>query len=128
MSTIVIFGARGYIGTYFTKQYPTALTPMFDMGNRAELVQFLDEVQPDIVINAAGRTGRPNVDWCETHQAETLYGNVTAPLVLLHECMARNIYVVQISTGCIYTGVFEGDGFTENDTPNFSGSFYSRTK
>ena len=96
MPTTVIFGSKGYIGTYFAKQYPEALTPMVDIGDKQAVAAYLDEVQPDIVINAAGRTGRPNVDWCEDHKEETHYGNVTAPLVLLHECMERGIYIVQI--------------------------------
>jgi 3,5-epimerase/4-reductase len=128
MQSIVIFGAQGYIGTYFGNKYPHAHTPRIDIGNKQAVAACLDELQPDVVINAAGRTGRPNVDWCESHKAETLYGNVTAPFVLLHECMERSLYLVQMSTGCMYTGGFDGDGFTEQDTPNFNGSFYSRTK
>jgi dTDP-4-dehydrorhamnose reductase len=41
----------------------------------------LDEVKPDVVINAAGKTGKPNVDWCEDHKEETLRSNDTGPLV-----------------------------------------------
>jgi hypothetical protein len=26
------------------------------------------QVKPTHVLNAAGLTGRPNVDWCETHK------------------------------------------------------------
>lgn len=128
MSTVLIFGSKGYVGTYFRSVYPNAITPSIDIGNKTAVEQCLDEHKPDIVINAAGRTGRPNVDWCETHKAETLYGNVTAPLVLLHACMERSLYLVQISTGCIYAGDNNGAGFSETDAPNFVGSFYSQTK
>ena len=127
MNTL-IFGSRGYVGTYFTKQYPQAATPSIDIGDKQAVGACLDEHQPAVVINAAGRTGRPNVDWCECHKAETLYGNVTAPLVLMNACVERGIYVVQISTGCVYTGNNGGEGFSEDDEPNFAGSFYSRTK
>lgn len=128
MSTVLLFGSKGYVGTYFRSVYPNAITPNVDIGNKTVVEQCLDEHKPDIVINAAGRTGRPNVDWCEAHKAETLYGNVTAPLVLLQACMERNLYLVQISTGCIYAGDNNGNGFTETDLPNFAGSFYSQTK
>lgn len=128
MQSVVIFGARGYIGSYLANRYPDAHTPSIDIGDKQAVAKCLDELKPDVVINAAGRTGRPNVDWCEDHKPETLYGNVTAPLVLIDECVKRDIYVVQLSTGCIYTGGFESNGFTEDDTPNFTGSFYSRTK
>jgi hypothetical protein len=34
--------------------------------------QEIDRIKPTHVIVAAGLTGRPNVDWCETHQEETI--------------------------------------------------------
>lgn len=34
------------------------------------LVEFSGFFRPTHVLNAAGKTGRPNVDWCETHQEE----------------------------------------------------------
>lgn len=128
MQSVVIFGARGYVGAQFVAHYPQVITPNIDIGNKPAVEAILDEHKPSLVINAAGRTGRPNVDWCETNKAATLYGNVTAPLVLLHACLERSIYMVQISTGCIYAGDAGGAGFTEADAPNFTGSFYSQTK
>jgi dTDP-4-dehydrorhamnose reductase len=93
----------------------------------------LDAEKPEVVVNCAGKTGRPNVDWCETHKEETLHANVLGPIVLLEECLARGIYLVHMSSGCIYEGdgstsLTTGKGFTEEDPPNFFGSFYSRTK
>jgi dTDP-4-dehydrorhamnose reductase len=48
--------------------------------------------------------------------------------VLLEECGKRNIYWVHVGSGCIYQGDNGGKGFTEEDTPNFFGSFYSQSK
>lgn len=131
---ILLFGSTGYLGEQFLKLYPGAATPKIDIADRAAVIAVLEKEKPDIVINCAGKTGRPNVDWCETHKEETLRANVTGPLVLLEECLARKIYLVHMSSGCIYTGE-KGDrgdrsdkGFAEEDPPNFFGSFYSRTK
>ena len=125
---VLIFGAQGYLGTYFSQVFADAATPKVDIANASEVAQALDEHKPDVVINAAGKTGRPNVDWCEDHKPETVSSNVTGPLVLLNECAKRNIYWVQLGSGCIYSGDNGGKGFSEEDPPNFSGSFYSRTK
>jgi len=125
---VLIFGSRGYLGTYFKEVYPDAATPSVDIANASEVSQALDEFKPDVVINAAGKTGRPNVDWCEDHKLETVSSNVTGSLVLLNECAKRNIYWVQLGSGCIYSGDNDGKGFSEDDPPNFAGSFYSRTK
>lgn len=66
----------------------------------------LDDKKPEIVINAAGITGRPNIDWCEDHKLETIAGNVTVPLNILQACGEREIYWVHFGSGCI----FQGDG------------------
>lgn len=125
---VLLFGAKGYLGQAFLGVFPDAVTSPADIADPHAVAVALDKEKPDVVINAAGKTGRPNVDWCETHKEETLHGNVTGPLVLLEACMERNVYMVHISSGCIYEGDNGGKGFTEEDPPNFFGSFYSRTK
>ena len=126
---ILVFGAKGYLGHLFLKQYPDAVPSSVDIADSTAVSAELDRVKPDVVINAAGKTGRPNVDWCETHKEETLRSNVMGPIVLLQECGKRGIYWVHVGSGCIYQGVGDGGkGFSEDDPPNFSGSFYSRTK
>jgi dTDP-4-dehydrorhamnose reductase len=126
--SILLLGSRGYLGEQFLKLYPQAHTPSVDIGDQGAVKKLLDEIKPEIVINCAGKTGRPNVDWCEDHKEETIHANVTGPLILLEECLKRNIYLVHMSSGCIYTGDKDGKGFTEQDPPNFFGSFYSRSK
>lgn len=125
---VVLFGARGYLGEHFLQLYPNAVAPSVDIGDRQAVIEVLEREKPDVVINAAGKTGRPNVDWCEDHKEETLHANVTGPLILAEECGLRGIYWVHLSSGCIYTGDKNGEGFSEEDEPNFDGSFYSRTK
>ncbi|MBI2636435.1 sugar nucleotide-binding protein [Candidatus Peregrinibacteria bacterium] len=123
-----ILGSTGYIGAQFSHLYPGSIKPKIDIADRRAVIGFLDSDKPDVVINCAGKTGRPNVDWCETHKMETLRANVTGPLILLEECLVRNIYLVHMSSGCIYEGGKGGIGSTEDDPPNFFGSFYARTK
>lgn len=124
---VLIFGSKGYLGNYFLQRYPDASTPSVDIADSLSVQKVLDEEKPDVVINAAGKTGRPNVDWCEDHKMETLRSNVTGPLVLLEECLKRGVYFVHLGSGCIYQGD-ASHPYTEDDEPNFAGSFYSRTK
>ncbi|MEQ1849005.1 MAG: NAD-dependent epimerase/dehydratase family protein [Candidatus Peribacteraceae bacterium] len=128
MDSILLFGASGYLGGYLQDRYPGIVCPKRDIADRAFVEKALDDVRPSVVINAAGKTGRPNVDWCEDHKEETMRANVMGPLVLVEECLKRNIYFVHIGSGCIYSGVSPEGGFTEEMMPNFSGSFYSLTK
>jgi dTDP-4-dehydrorhamnose reductase len=111
------------------------------------LLEFLKAKKPEFVINAAGYTGKPNVDACELHKADTLQGNTLFPQTLAQACAAAKIPWGHVSSGCIYSGAkivekgktrTEKDftkpelralveksrksihGFTETDTPNFS--------
>lgn len=83
---------------------------------------------PDIIVNAAGKTGRPNVDWCESHKDETYFANVTLTKLLAEHAKRHNIKLVHLSSGCIYEGDNDGRGWSEEDAPNFERSFYSHTK
>ncbi|XP_051115046.1 trifunctional UDP-glucose 4,6-dehydratase/UDP-4-keto-6-deoxy-D-glucose 3,5-epimerase/UDP-4-keto-L-rhamnose-reductase RHM1-like [Andrographis paniculata] len=103
------------------------------LEHRSQLKADILAVKPTHVFNAAGVTGRPNVDWCESHKTETIRTNVTGTLNLADACLEHGLLMVNFATGCI----FEYDdrhqqgsrmGFKEEDTPNFTSSFYSKTK
>ena len=128
MEKVIIFGGRGYIAGHLKSVYPDAVFPEVDICDALSVGKILDLEKPGIVINAAGKTGKPNVDWCEDHKLETILSNVQGPLNLLDACSKRGIYWVHIGSGCTYEGDNGGRGFTEVDPPNFTGSFYSRSK
>ncbi|CAM9157225.1 unnamed protein product, partial [Laminaria digitata] len=92
----------------------------------------IESIKPTHVLNAAGVTGRPNVDWCESHRPETIRSNVIGTLNLADVCSAKGVHCTIYATGCIYEYDAEhtigGKGFKEDETPNFTGSFYSDTK
>jgi 3,5-epimerase/4-reductase len=103
------------------------------MQNREAVAKELDEIKPTHVLNAAGITGRPNIDWCEDNKPDTMRTNVIGTLNLADLCWERNIHCTVYATGCIFKyddahPLGSGIGFTEEDVPNFDGSFYSQTK
>jgi dTDP-4-dehydrorhamnose reductase len=63
--------------------YPSAVSGNVDIADRVALEDVLDTHKPTVVINCAGKTGRPNIDWCESHKIETLRSNGTGALALL---------------------------------------------
>lgn len=103
------------------------------MENRGDVEAELDKIKPSHVLNAAGITGRPNIDWCEDHKPETIRVNVIGTLNLADLCYLKGIHCTIYATGCIFKyddahPLGSGIGFTEEDAPNFAGSFYSQTK
>ena len=85
----------------------------------------------DWVINCVGYTGSPNVDGCEDNKQDTWYLNVTFPSMLANICNRYESNLINISSGCIYTGYEKA--FTEKCEPNFGlwtpeSSWYSKSK
>ncbi|KAK9867293.1 hypothetical protein WJX84_002945 [Apatococcus fuscideae] len=133
----LIFGKSGWIGGLIGDMLKQQ-GARFEYANarledRTGIIADFERVKPTHVLNAAGLTGRPNVDWCEDHKLETIRVNVLGMLNLADLCFTHNIHLTTYATGCIfhYDVSFpegSGKGFTELDTPNFTGSYYSHTK
>jgi dTDP-4-dehydrorhamnose reductase len=151
---ILLLGASGYIGNAFAKELQRRKTDFIPLSRQQvdytrfeALLDFLKTKKPAFVVNAAGYTGKPNVDACELHKADTLQGNTLFPQTVAQACATAKIPWGHISSGCIYSGTkilengkirAEKDmtqpklhalaekkspaihGFNETDTPNFS--------
>ena len=48
--------------------------------------EFLRSKKQEFLINAAGYTGKPNVDACELAKADCLYGNAVLPGIIREVC------------------------------------------
>jgi len=125
--TILIFG-RGFLGERLARELPDAVLHPADIADETAVRAALGDYRPSAVVNAAGKTGRPNVDWCETHQVETYRSNVEGPLVLARACATFDAYLLHLGSGCIFYGPSPTPGgWREDDFANPT-SFYSRTK
>lgn len=129
---ILLFGSTGFIGSQLKEglleKGHEIVDPRIEIRNFDEVKKTIEQVKPDYIINATGMTGKPNVDWCETHPIETFGVNVGGSLNIASAAFEKGIKVAQMSSGCIYEGDNDGNGFTEEDKPNFSGSLYSRSR
>jgi 3,5-epimerase/4-reductase len=129
---ILLFGSTGFIGSQLKeallkKGYEVA-DPRIEIRDFDDVKKTFEDVKPDWAINATGKTGKPNVDWCETHPVETFTVNVGGSLNIASVAFEMGIKVAQLSSGCVYEGDNKGKGFTEDDEPNFFGSLYSRSR
>lgn len=132
------------LGTGFVSNhlpYPK-ITDRF-LLDQNQIKSVLDQYQPDILINCLGRTGSPNIDWCNSNKEETINGNITLPLLISDYCSKNNIHHIMIGSGCIFSGqspnvLYEGTtGYVLNTPIDFGWreadfanpvSFYSATK
>ena len=151
---IILLGSTGYIGQAFQCALEARRIPFASVSRKEldytqfpKLLEHLRKTNATFVINAAGFTGKPNVDACETARADTLLGNAVLPVTVANACQAAGIPWGHVSSGCIFSGAkifkngamrIEKDlmdpelkllceknpgvirGFTEEDEPNFS--------
>jgi len=151
---ILLLGATGYIGQAFADElrrrgrlFIPLTRKALDYTNFDILFDYVRKLKPEFLINAAGYTGRPNVDGCESARSETVRGNILFPQMVARVCFMNNIPWGHVSSGCIYSGAkiarngsprVERNlgkarlrqmfiehpecfvGFTESDQPNFS--------
>ncbi len=138
VKTFLIFGGKsGWIGqklmTIVKEKGYNAISAESRLENRESVEAEIKRINPDYIVNTAGVTGVPNVDWCEGHKQETIRANIIGALTIADIGFKHNIPVINVGTGCIYEydekhPLHSGIGFKESEEPNFDGSFYSFTK
>ena len=124
---MLVIGANGFFGKKFVKKFD-ARPSTIHFKSPKEIEKEIEQTGAEIVLNCAGKTGKPNVDWCEQNKFETYDSNVVLPINIAKACELKNVKMVHLGSGCVYAGNKRGHGFSEDDKPNFYGSFYSRTK
>ncbi len=110
---ILLLGATGYVGKEFEKvltllglNFKAVSRSQLNYTSAIELKHYLKSLRPDFIINAAGFTGKPNVDACELQKEETIQGNVYFPKMLAEVCAELGIPWGHVSSGCIFSGCF----------------------
>src|SRR4051794_23481211 len=95
---ILLLGATGYIGQAFAgelqKRNLEFIAPTrkeLDYTKFGPFLRLLRDRKPTFVVNAAGYTGKPNVDACEIARADTLQGNTLFPQMISQACATENI-------------------------------------
>jgi len=138
---VLLFGGSGYVGRAFARELVARGTGFVapshrevDLLSEAAVREAVRAVRPEFVINAVGFTGRPNIDGTEKERLRCLQANTVVPGVLARVLEAEGVRWGHVSSGCIFDGTrADGEGFTEEDAPNFAfrhaqASWYSRTK
>lgn len=126
---ILIFG-KGYMGERCARAWgEEAVLSDVHVRSVEDALHEISRVQPDVVFNAAGVKGTPNVDWCEDHQLETIRGNTMMPLQLADACQQSRVYLLHMGSGCIFYGdsTHPDKAWREDDFGN-PRPVYSRSK
>lgn len=151
---ILLLGASGYVGQAFAGELLRRQCPFIPLSHKAVdysrfdlLFDYVRKIRPTFLVNAAGCTGKPEIDACELTRAETLCANTILPQTIARVCLMTKTPWGHVSSGGIYNGAkvvengqtrIKSDlscpevlrlfsvnperlvGFTELDEPNFT--------
>lgn len=120
MTRLALIGNKGMLG----RDLLNRLEPSFscvaadiedlDITKREAVLQWIGEVRPEILINAAAYT---DVDGCETRPDLAMQVNGRAVGYLAEGCARFGTGMVHVSTDFVFDGGKEGS-YTEEDRPN----------
>ena len=100
----LIWGGNGWIASLLVEQLQQQGRIVYctttRMEDREAVQAELARVRPTHVLNCAGVTGRPNVDWCEDNKEATIRSNVIGTLNVADCCYQQNIHCTIYATGC----------------------------
>ena len=125
----VIFGSNGYLGSHITNILKTQKKNVIIINDRLSDISTIKNklilYKPKYVINAAGLTGVPNIDWCDSNKEQTIETNITYQLTLCHICKELNIHLTIFGSG----GIFNTTGTkSDNEVGDYFDKFYSEAR
>jgi len=139
-----IFGGQGWIGGQFCEILKThgivhECVTAFRLDDTEQFEKYIKTRRPDRVVSFVGRThgpGYPTIDYLEQGREQlrqNMNDNCFAPVAAALVCSRYKIHFTYLGTGCIFTydrehTLTNGNGWSEEATPNFFGSAYSIIK
>ncbi len=131
MTNVLIFGkSTGWLANRYHAQFASVVSEA-DIADLHAVTEEIKLYRPSVVINAAGMTGTPNIDACMASpeaKDKAWRSNTHGAAVVATACAELGVYLVHLSSGCIYQGPSPVGGFTEEDVPAKPPSFYAQTK
>ena len=109
----LILGANGMLGHDLQKVFSDAVSQDLDITNEAAIGTFIQELNPDLVINAAAYT---DVDGCEDNRETAFDVNGEALQYIAKTCNNVGAVLVHYSTDYIFDGSKEA--YVESDAPD----------
>ena len=143
---VLLFGGNGWIGNQIINLLKQKSIQYFvsdcKIRHYTDALEEIKKYNPTHIICLIGRThGTYNgiyyktIDYLEQKGklVENVRDNLFVPVILANICRQKEIHLTYFGTGCIFKfdethTPYDGNGFTEEDYPNFTDSSYSTVK
>lgn len=125
---ILILG-NGQLGNYYKNylsfvSHEVQLAAKVDITNINSIRSYVAGFNPEVVINTAAKT---NLEWCEENMKEAYKVNVDGAKNVADVCEDLGIYLVHLSSACIFESKDAKDVKTEESEP-YPAAYYGWTK
>jgi len=108
---ILLLGASGYFGRAFADELRRrghSFIPLtrraFDYTRFDFLFDYLRNIKPVFLINAANYSGQPHDPGCEREREQAMSANALLPQMIARVCLMTKTPWGHVSSGCIYAG------------------------
>jgi len=122
----LVLGASGFLGQNCIKHLRAQGKKVLGSTERLEFhLKIAEQIKKSgakYVICAAGISGRPTIEWSETHEEETYKTNYLGVLNLMDVC--KDVHLTILGSGLVYTG--KKTLYTEDDPPDLTTKVYCR--
>ena len=123
-----VLGAKGYLGancvSILKKQGCTVYESNLRLNDINSIKDEIMRSRAKYVICAAGISGKPTIEWCETNETETYETNYLGVVDLIRLTKELSLHLTIFGSGLIYSG--EKDIYNETDTPNLTSKVYCK--
>lgn len=115
-----VLGARGFLGKHAVKSLREQGHTVFESNERLENLQVIEQQiiksQAKYIICAAGISGKPTIEWSETHELETYETNYLGMIDMMRLTKKLEKHLVIFGSGGVFSG--RKESYNEEDTPD----------
>lgn len=123
-----VLGARGFLGKHAVNALREQGHTVFESNER---LQNIHEIEQQIlksgakyVICAAGISGKPTIEWCESHEQETYDTNYIGMIDIMRLTKRLEKHLIIFGSGGVFTG--KKESYSEVDFPDSTTMVYPK--
>lgn len=124
----LVLGASGFLGKRCVEALRAMGKTVFEssarLGDPDKIRHQIVKSRTKYVICAAGISGRPTIDWCDSHEDETYETNYLGVLNLMKTARECGVHLTIFGSGAVYTGL--KDKYDESDPPDLESKVYCK--
>lgn len=123
-----VLGARGFLGSYLVKTLKKQGFSVFESNERIEnMAKIREQIIKSgaaYIIFAGGISGKPTIDWCETHEEETYKTNYLGVLNLMELTKSLGLHTTIFGSAQVFQGT--KTLYTEEDPADLTTKVYPK--